>query len=167
MADYLVDIVDEQDTVVGHEFKRKVHETGLLHRIVHVFVFNQSGDVFLQTRARKEGLGTGKLDASVGGHVEKGESYRHAAIREMKEELGIDVPILFAVRFFQKEHGYSHYCTCYTARNEGPFKTDPTETVHGRFYSKADILALLVNSPEKFTTSTEQSLRHLFNVESR
>ncbi|PIR87031.1 MAG: hypothetical protein COU11_02260 [Candidatus Harrisonbacteria bacterium CG10_big_fil_rev_8_21_14_0_10_49_15] len=90
----LLDIVNEQDEVIGRATAQEIHAKLLHHRVAAVFVF--CGDKLLvQQRARvKDGL----LDHSVGGHVDAGEFYEKAAAREMQEEIGLEVSLQFVGR---------------------------------------------------------------------
>lgn len=84
----LLDHIDENDQVIGTTDKVTAHATGQRHRIVAVFVFDSRGNLYVQVHRRD-----GKWDHSVGGHVQKGETYAQAAIREADEELGIRQPL--------------------------------------------------------------------------
>ena len=46
----MLSVVDSDDHVVGTERRDKIHELGLRHRAVHVLIFNNNGDLFLQKR---------------------------------------------------------------------------------------------------------------------
>ncbi len=81
----LLDIVDNDDNVVGTTDRAQAHNTGQLHRIVAVYVFNSDDQLYVQVHKKSGGL----YDNSVGGHVTQGESYDDAAAREASEELGI------------------------------------------------------------------------------
>jgi len=86
----ILDLVDDQDVVIGIARRSDCHgNPGLIHRAVHVLVFNKRGDLLLQLRAKSKDVQPGKWDTSVGGHLNPGEDYRPAAVREMAEELGI------------------------------------------------------------------------------
>lgn len=87
-VEYL-DIVDDDNRVIGKERHEKVYENKLSHRIAHIFVFNSKGQLLLQKRARTKHFCPGYLCTSAGGHVKSGESYESAAKRELFEELGI------------------------------------------------------------------------------
>ncbi len=45
------DVVNERDEPVARALRREVHARNLLHRAVHVLVFDQHGRVFLQKRS--------------------------------------------------------------------------------------------------------------------
>ncbi len=90
----IFDVVDEADTVTGQATRREVHEKGLLHRAVHVFVVNRHGELLLQKRSRFKDAHPEVWDSSVSGHLDSGEDYTTAAIRELEEEMGISgVPV--------------------------------------------------------------------------
>ncbi len=85
----IFDVVDENDTVTGQTTRGEVHAKNLLHRAVHVLVFNKRGDVLLQKRSLLKDNHPGVWDSSVSGHLDSGENYESAAIRELGEEMGI------------------------------------------------------------------------------
>lgn len=85
----IFDVVDENDEVTGQATRDDVHAQGLLHRAVHVFAINARGELLLQRRSRLKDVHPGVWDSSVAGHLDSGEGYRDAAIREMDEEMGI------------------------------------------------------------------------------
>ncbi|MEI7929829.1 MAG: NUDIX domain-containing protein, partial [Verrucomicrobiales bacterium] len=88
-GDEVFDVVDGNDQVTGQATRAEVHAKGLLHRAVHVFVFNRRGDLLLQKRSHLKDSHPGVWDSSVSGHVDSGEDYESAAVRELEEEMGI------------------------------------------------------------------------------
>ncbi len=91
MNEEIFDVVDEADRVIGRLSRAEVHRRGLLHRAVHVFVFNAAGQVFLQKRSMRKDRQPGLWDTSASGHVDSGEEYDACAVRELREELGIQL----------------------------------------------------------------------------
>jgi isopentenyldiphosphate isomerase len=87
--DELLDIVNDEDVVTGQVMRSKVHELGLQHRGVHVFLFTPDGRLLIQKRSKDRAAFPSAWDCSVSEHIKAGESYDDAAIRGMKEELGI------------------------------------------------------------------------------
>lgn len=85
-----LEIVDDEGNVIGLAERAELHRSpGLIHRVVHVLVFNNHGDLLLQKRSLRKDVAPGKWDTSVGGHINPGEDVLAAARREMEEELGI------------------------------------------------------------------------------
>ena len=87
----ILNVVDENDSVVGEATREEIHAKGLLHREMHVWLYNKNGEVFFQMRAKDKDTFPGLLDASVGGHVEIGDSYEKTAVKETEEEAGLDI----------------------------------------------------------------------------
>ncbi|HEV2226551.1 MAG TPA: NUDIX domain-containing protein [Nitrososphaerales archaeon] len=82
-----VDVIDDEDRVVGAASIGRCLREGLLHRAIAVLVKRNSGAIVLQQRSRNDSWHPGMWTISCTGHVRKGESYRDAAIRELGEEL--------------------------------------------------------------------------------
>ncbi len=87
----ILNIVDENDKIIGEKARKEIHEKGLLHREVHVWLYNDNGELFFQKRAIDKETFPGLLDASVGGHVEMGDSYEKTAFKETEEETGLKI----------------------------------------------------------------------------
>lgn len=83
-------LVDEQGNITGAATRGECHDgSKKLHPVVHLHVFNSKGELYLQKRPLWKDIQPGKWDASVGGHVDLGESVEMALRREVNEELGI------------------------------------------------------------------------------
>lgn len=89
----MLEVIDENDTVVGLETRAKIHQDGLLHREIHIWFFTPNCEIIFQHRAKGKDTYPNKLDATVGGHVEPKMSYEETAVKECKEETGIDIDL--------------------------------------------------------------------------
>jgi isopentenyl-diphosphate delta-isomerase len=87
----ILDIVNEQDEVIGQAERDEVHRVGLLCRLIYVLFYTSDGDVILQKRSDTKKNDAGKLTTTVSGHVASGQSYLEAAVRETLEESGVEV----------------------------------------------------------------------------
>ncbi len=85
----ILEIVDENDRVIGQATRGEIHEKGLLHREIHIWFVTPKGEIVFQHRAKDKDTFPDLLDATVGGHVEPGDSYEKTAIKEMEEETGV------------------------------------------------------------------------------
>ena len=91
MEEGFLDVVTEKGEVIKVLPRSRIHgDPSLLHRVVHVLVFNSKDDLLLQKRSMSKDVAPGKWDTSVGGHVNAGETLEEAVMREMEEELGIN-----------------------------------------------------------------------------
>ncbi len=90
--DELVDIWDENGNVTGRILlKSEAHHQGLFHPTVHVWFYTLEGNILLQQRGRHKKTFPLLWDVSVAGHVGAGENIIEAALREVKEEIGLTI----------------------------------------------------------------------------
>mgnify|MGYP001564463653 FL=1 len=85
-----LNVIDENDEVIGEETREDIHKKGLLHREIHIWIYNNKKEILFQKRAPDKDTFPNKLDASVGGHVDLGYNHEEAALKELKEETGIN-----------------------------------------------------------------------------
>ncbi|MFD2914438.1 NUDIX hydrolase [Psychroserpens luteus] len=91
MEEY-IDIVDKNSNPTGVSVpKSEIHAKGHLHNTAHVWFFTSEGEILLQQRAASKIICPLLWDVSVAGHIEAGETAEQAAIREAKEEIGVDI----------------------------------------------------------------------------
>src|SRR5262249_2148180 len=91
MAEEIFDVVNERDEVIGNRTRAEVHRLGLMHRAVHVLVFNSRGQVLLEKRSMSKVRQPGLWDSSASGHLDRGEAYDACAVRELREEIGLEL----------------------------------------------------------------------------
>lgn len=149
--DELFDVVDERDRVIGVARRADVHANGLLHRAVHILVCRGNGEIFLQQRSMEKDSHPGKWDSSASGHLDSGEGYDEAAIRELREELGIEVGELVEVGSLPaSEATGQEFVRIYLARHEGPFKLHPGEIADGKWIQPDALQAWIREGPTDF-----------------
>ncbi len=90
--DEYVDILDNSGRPTGKTaLKSEVHRKGLFHPTVHVWLYTANGMVLLQQRGKDKKTHPLLWDVSVAGHVSAGEEILTAAIREVREEVGLEL----------------------------------------------------------------------------
>lgn len=152
MPEEIFDVVNERDEVIGRQTRREVHRLGLLHRAVHVLVFNARGQVFLQKRSRTKDRQPGLWDSSTSGHLDAGETYDHCAVRELREEIGLELPApprrLFKIPASletDQEHVWVYRCEA-----EGPFVLHPEEIERGDWFAPGEVSHWMNDRPQDF-----------------
>ena len=87
-----IDIFDYNNNPTG-EIKEKIqaHEDGNFHRTAHVWIMNDKKELLLQKRSATKKSHPNFWDISGAGHIRAGETVIEGAIRELKEELGVEV----------------------------------------------------------------------------
>jgi 16S rRNA (adenine1518-N6/adenine1519-N6)-dimethyltransferase len=131
----MFDVVDESDQVIRQASRHEVHTNRLLHRAIHVFVFNERGDLFLQRRSRWKDAHPLRWDSSAAGHLNAGHGYDETAPRELLEELGVEAQcVQIGALPASRETGWE-FVRVYRAEHNGPFRLAPAEIDCGGFFS--------------------------------
>tara|TARA_R110002167_G_scaffold143481_6_gene332802 strand:+ start:309 stop:857 length:549 start_codon:yes stop_codon:yes gene_type:complete len=108
--DELVDILDEEGNYTGETgLKSSVHLKGLYHPTIHVWFYTTDGRVLIQQRAKIKDTHPLLWDVSVAGHVGAGEGVGQSAVREVAEEIGLEIVEgdLEKIGVFKAEHRHS------------------------------------------------------------
>lgn len=141
----MMDIVDENNQVVGKTIQEEIYSRKLPHRIVHVFVINpKTKQVYFQKRAETKSFLPGYYCTSAGGHVQSGESYESAAKRELKEEIGLSVPVKKITSMEFVSDGHKRFIEVFVAFADKGFNFEDGEVASGEFIDmeKANDLVL-------------------------
>ena len=160
-ADEIFDLVDESGRITGRATRGEVHgNPGLIHRSVHIHVFNSSGALFLQKRGLDKDVQPGRWDTSVGGHVDAGETPDFAAVRELREELGIvGAELKFLYSYIWRSRIETELVSTYGTLWDGAITLLASELDDGRFWEPEEIAAKLGDG--KFTPNFEEEFRML------
>ena len=147
----LLDIVDDNDIVVGNEERGVIHEKALLHRSVHIFVFNSKSELFIQKRSFNKSEHPEKYDSSAAGHLEVGESYDEGAQRELEEELGISPGLRKSLYVRACPETEGEFVWLYTAVTDDEIRIDEEEIQEGFFWTLQKIKYKIKERKEEFT----------------
>jgi 16S rRNA (adenine1518-N6/adenine1519-N6)-dimethyltransferase len=145
-------VVDQRDLPVGAAPRSQVHANNLLHRAVHVLIFNSQGEVFLQLRSRWKDRHPLKWDSSAAGHVNEGEAYDQTALRELGEELGIQTELKNIAKLPASDRTDSEFIALYSGSYEGEIRTNPAEIEAGRFFRPAIVDEWMKARPDDFAS---------------
>ena len=110
----IFDIVDEQGIPTGKTIDRETaHREGILHRTAHLWLLRKKEghvEILVQKRSRNKDSFPSCYDISSAGHIPAGVDFKPSAVRELKEELGLDA-----------EEGELKYCGTRRIRGEREF----------------------------------------------
>ncbi len=155
----LFDIVNENDIVIGQACREECNSNPeLIHRAVFVIIFNDKNEILWQKRSMTKDIGPGLWTISACGHVDMGEDYAVAAVRETKEELGVDVEVEFLGKFLFKYNHENEYSAVFRAKSQGPFDPAPDEVDQVRFLPLEKALELDKQGEMNLGNSTKQVL---------
>lgn len=154
--------VDEKDEVVG-TMLRKEHGTGRLHREASIFITNKNGEILVQRRTD-----SGLLDYSASGHFSVNEDYRKGAVREIFEELGIEVKPEKLRKITKKGNFVNNrFVTLFELQVDNllsDFKIDRSEVELIRYYSVGELKNILAHQPKTMTEGFREALRMYFHA---
>ena len=92
MTNEYFDVLDENGNKTNIVKSRtEVHSTGLWHKTAHIWVINDKNEILLQRRCATKDSNPNMLDISCAGHLNAGETSIVGALRELKEELNLEV----------------------------------------------------------------------------
>jgi 8-oxo-dGTP pyrophosphatase MutT (NUDIX family) len=140
-ADELLDIVDEEDRVVGRAPRGEAYRRRLRHRCVFIRVRDPQGRIFVHRRTPEKLIFPSRYDMFVGGVVGAGERYDEAALREAEEELGVSglpqpVPVL---KFLYETPEHSWWSKVYEVECALPVNPQAEEVAWHTFLTDAEL----------------------------
>lgn len=107
--DELIDILDENGNHTGKTcLKSEAHKHGYFHPTVHIWLFTSNDKILLQKRSPKKKVFPNLWDISVAGHVGAGEKIVNSAIREVQEEIGLQLQPEALIKIDTRKHMVSH-----------------------------------------------------------
>jgi isopentenyl-diphosphate delta-isomerase len=149
-----LDIVDENDIVIGRAPRDQIHAENNFHRSSHVMVFNSQGQAFVQLRSMRKDNSPGLWDTSAAGHVDSGEVYLDCAVRELAEELGVRTSPE-SLRYISSlppevRNGFE-FTRIFTLVSDQALVLQPEEVDDGRWLSPSDIDTWIEKDRAAFT----------------
>ncbi|MFO0661862.1 MAG: NUDIX domain-containing protein [Polyangiaceae bacterium] len=151
--DERIAVVDEQNRFVRWSDRAEVHKHRLVHRTIHVLVLSSDGErLLLQRRHRDKRTHPNHWDLSCAGHVDPSDEtsspdldrmYLSTALRELREELGIDADVEPLGHFAPLDGVHYEQLRLFRARHDGPFVLQADEVEEVRFVTRDQLNALL------------------------
>ena len=153
VQDEIYDVVDKMDKVIGQATRREIHQKNLLHRSIHILVFNYQNEVFLQKRSMSKDENPGLWDISSAGHVDSGETYDECAHRELWEELGIKAILKPLEKIEACQKTYHEHVQIYICKTNATININLDEISEGTYFDLEVLKSKIKKKPEQFTLS--------------
>jgi isopentenyldiphosphate isomerase len=149
-------VVDDANRFVRWEERRRIHEERLVHRSVHVLVFDGAGRLLIQRRHSSKQTYPRHWDVSVAGHVEESDYpagpddqldavYAAVAARELHEELGVDAPVEPIAQLGPEPGVHYEQIHLFRAVSDGPFVLQSDEVEEYRLVNRDELAALFAS----------------------
>ena len=159
-----VDVVDENDNFIKTVSRKESHEKWLLHRVVHVLIFNSAGQMYIQKRSQKMDTNPGLWTSSAAGHVTSGQSYLETAKRETQEELGIKIELEEVGTVVVHDPNHNQLIKIFSGLHDGPFDYNKEEIEIGEFLKVGKIKREIRLTTRKFTLAFLEVFRKFCEV---
>lgn len=171
----LLDVVDEENKLTGNIIDREIiHETGLWHREVAVIIVNEEGKMLLEKRAPTKKQSPNKW-ALCAGHIESGDIPENAIVREMKEEIGVDISIndlefikiakrnvKFNDKLYNRAFQYTYFWR--TDKKENEFIVQQEELTEVKFFEIGNVKKLCKQHDRNLAFSDEEYIDEIISI---
>jgi isopentenyldiphosphate isomerase len=144
-VDELIDVVDEQDRVVGQARRSEAYARRLRHRCAFILVRDEQGRIFVHRRTATKQVFPSLHDMWVGGVVGAGETYDQAALREAEEELGVTglAPPTPLFTFLYETATHAWWSAAYEVTCAQPVRPQAEEVAWHTFLTDEELTAKL------------------------
>jgi len=150
-----------QDQVIGKATRREIHQKKLIHRSIHILVFNSNNQIFLQKRSNKKDENPGLWDISSAGHVDTGETYDECAERELWEELRIKESLKPLAKIKACKETYQEHVQIYVCKTNASITINRNEISEGKYFDWVNLPNIIQSNTEIFTSSFKLILKNL------
>ena len=153
----LIEIVDENGNYTGQVMdKEEAHDKNLLHNELGIFIINDKKEILLEKRSANKRFNPNKWGLCAG-HVDAYETLEEAALREIKEEVGLDVSIEELIPYGEKEVTikdsnshitYFYYVKC--NKKEDEFIIQEEELSKVKWFNIDEIITMIKDGKTSF-----------------
>ncbi len=140
----ILDLVDENDQIIGSIERNEAYRLNFSNiRVIDAFIRNSEGKLFIPRRHKDKRLHPLALDASAGGHVTSGDSYDETFIKEVLEELNLDVSQFIyrkIGRMTPHEDGTNAFITVYEIESDETPRYNPDDFTEHYWLTPEEVL---------------------------
>lgn len=167
----LIQIVDKKGNFTGQVMdKEEAHDKNLLHNEVGIFIINDKREVLLQKRSANKRFSPNKWGLCAG-HVDAYESLETAALREIKEEVGLYLSLKELIPYGEREINisdsnshitYFYYVICNKKAEE--FVIQEEELSEVKWFNIDEIIIMIKDGKTSFKENRISLLNGLKNI---
>lgn len=148
----LLFVVDENNNPIEPKPRQEVHQKGYWHRVSHIWVVNSKGQILCQRRSLLKDSSPGKWESFFGGHLGPGVDYLDGARRELREELGLDLPAdkFTFLTLYRREAG-KEYQAVYFIKWDGDMSSiqvEEEEIDQLKWYDRTELESILLEEKD-------------------
>ena len=161
-----VQFVDENDNPIGAGPREEAWEKGIALRHAYIVLRDKDGNFLLQQRSQLKKKNPGRYTYAATGHVDEGESYDEAAVRELKEEVGIDANLTLIDKssYVSDEVNAQVFIAIYSGEidHDVQLVLDPEEVSGTRWFTKTELDEAVSKTPESFSPNMVKTYKKIF-----
>jgi len=155
----LIDAVNERDEEVGTVLRGEALRQGQNFRTAHVFILNRNGCLLLQRLASQRERHPDRWGSSVAAYLFAGETYRDAAVRRMREELGVTAKLESVGKIEMQDLESLKFVSLFLAHADEAAIRDPAHIAQLKYWPIEEVEAGLETRCEIFTPTFVQLFR--------
>lgn len=169
MKEEYFDVVDENNQPLGiKKLRSEVHRDGDWHRTVHIYFFNQEDGIrkyLVHLRAKDKDVSPNRWDTRFGGHLQAEDSFETAAVKEVKDEVGLDVSLDDLIEgeiYKRQDKAHQEFTKVYYYQFRGDaasLKFNDGEVQAVKWVSKDEIEKSIRENPEQWAPRPEGFLK--------
>ncbi len=160
--------VDENDKPIGVGTREEAWSKGIYVRIVRAIIRDEKGRILSQHRSATKRSYPNCWTDSASGHVDDGETYDYAMQREMKEEIGIDIPLTFIGKFTTRDEIDNKTICEFNAIYEGivdssaKFHIEKDDVTEVKWFELDELKAAIQQNPAGFTVGFKEAVQRYY-----
>lgn len=153
------DLLSSDGTFVRVGTKEDAQNLGLYRPTVHIFLFDDNEKLLICRRPPTARVYANLWSSSAGGHVELGEKPEHAAARELREELSIELELIYVGNSVIEMPERKNIQHLYAGRlNSETIKPSSDEISEWKFLPVESIINEISSNTKFFTTEFVKAL---------
>lgn len=159
--DEYITIVDSNDQIIGKKLRSEITKSDI-YRVSSLWVFDKNRHLLVSQRPLWKKHDPGKWTESAVGTVEHGETYESNLVKEVKEELGLELKIdelVFILHKFHESKNGKMFGSIYAAQLDAvkpSIRYNVEEVPNIDWVSHDDMLMQLRSPNSRFVGSLEE-----------